>query len=51
MCRFTDECVEDLSKVLCNHRASLTKNFIEAKTTRSKPRNLQWRINISLGEG
>ncbi|XP_018790296.1 PREDICTED: COMM domain-containing protein 5 isoform X1 [Bactrocera latifrons] len=49
--RFTDECVEDLSKVLYNHRASLTKNFIEAKTTRSKPKNLQWRINISLGEG
>ncbi|XP_011192827.1 COMM domain-containing protein 5 [Zeugodacus cucurbitae] len=49
--RFTDECVEDLSKVLYNHRASLTKNFIEAKKTRSNPKNLQWRINISLGEG
>ncbi|XP_013102483.1 COMM domain-containing protein 5 [Stomoxys calcitrans] len=49
--RFSDECVEDLAKVLHNHRSSLTKNFIEAKMLRSCAKNLQWRINISLTQG
>ncbi|XP_061390452.1 uncharacterized protein LOC133325743 [Musca vetustissima] len=46
--RFSDECVEDLAKVLHNHRSSLTKNYVEAKQLRSCAKNLQWRINISL---
>lgn len=46
--RLNDECIEDLTKVLHNHRFSLTKNFVEAKMVRSSAKNLQWRINISL---
>uniref|UniRef100_A0A0K8TQI0 COMM domain-containing protein 5 n=1 Tax=Tabanus bromius TaxID=304241 RepID=A0A0K8TQI0_TABBR len=46
--KFTDECIDDISKVLHNHRDSLTKNFYEVKSVRSPPRRLQWRINISL---
>ncbi|XP_037948888.1 uncharacterized protein LOC119680242 [Teleopsis dalmanni] len=49
--KFTEECVDDLSKVLHNHRTSLTKNFAVAKLSRSTAKNLQWRINISLHEG
>ncbi|KAL9901082.1 COMM domain containing 5 Like Sm protein 4 [Glossina fuscipes fuscipes] len=44
------ECVEDLVKVLHNHRVSLTKNFIEAKSVRNYPKHMQWRINISLSQ-
>ncbi|TMW51615.1 hypothetical protein DOY81_003265 [Sarcophaga bullata] len=46
--RFSDEYIDDLTKVLHNHRFSLTKNFVEAKLVRSCAKNLQWRINISL---
>ncbi|KAI8122938.1 hypothetical protein FF38_11764 [Lucilia cuprina] len=46
--RFSDDCIDDLTKVLHNHRFSLTKNFVEAKMIRSCAKNLQWRINISL---
>ncbi|KAM7362202.1 COMM domain containing 5 Like Sm protein 4 [Cochliomyia hominivorax] len=46
--RFNDECIEDLTKVLHNHRFSLTKNFVEVKMLRSCAKNVQWRINISF---
>ncbi|EDW76042.1 uncharacterized protein Dwil_GK15255 [Drosophila willistoni] len=46
---FTDECVDDICKILINHRAVLTKNFAETKVERVKiSGGLQWRINLSL---
>lgn len=48
--KFTEECIDDISKVLHNHRDSLTKNFYEVKCLRSPPKRMQWRINISLGD-
>ncbi|KAL5284957.1 COMMD5 family protein [Megaselia abdita] len=48
--KFTEDCIDDLSKVLHNHRESLTKNFCEAKCLRSPPKKIQWRLNVSLGE-
>ncbi|KAH8378489.1 hypothetical protein KR093_011661 [Drosophila rubida] len=44
----TDVCVEDLAKVLLNHRATLSKNFSDTKMERAKMLDMQWRINISL---
>ncbi|XP_055375285.1 COMM domain-containing protein 5 [Condylostylus longicornis] len=46
--KFTEECIDDISKVLHNHRESLTKNFVEVKCLRSSPKRFQWKINISL---
>uniref|UniRef100_A0A1A9WY50 COMM domain-containing protein 5 n=1 Tax=Glossina brevipalpis TaxID=37001 RepID=A0A1A9WY50_9MUSC len=48
--KLNDECIEDLVKVLHNHRVSLTKNFIESRTVRNCTKHMQWRINISLSQ-
>jgi len=45
---FTEEYVDDICKVLLNHRDILSKNFAETKMDRVKMTKLQWRINISL---
>ncbi|EDX04533.1 uncharacterized protein LOC6731813 [Drosophila simulans] len=44
----TEEYVEDICKVLLNHRDVLSKNFSDTKMDRVKMSKLQWRINISL---
>lgn len=46
--RFPEECIDDISKVLHNHRESLTQNYAEVKSLRSAPRRIQWCINLSL---
>ncbi|XP_017858783.1 PREDICTED: COMM domain-containing protein 5 [Drosophila arizonae] len=46
---FTDACADDLTKVLINHRTTLSRNFAETKMERPKMLDMQWRINISLG--
>jgi len=43
-----DTCVEDLTKVLLNHRTTLSKNLADTKMERAKMLDMQWRINISL---
>jgi len=48
VCSFTEEYVDDICKVLLNHRDILSKNFAETKMDRVKMTKLQWRINISL---
>lgn len=48
--RFTDECIDDITKVLHNHRDSLTQNYCEVKSLRTSPKRLQWCINFSLIE-
>lgn len=48
--RFTDECIDDISKVLHNHRDTLTQNYCEVKSLRTPPKRLQWCINLSLIE-
>ncbi|EDV98975.1 COMM domain-containing protein 5 [Drosophila grimshawi] len=45
---FTDVCADDLTKVLLNHRTTLSRNFAETKMERAKMQDMQWRINISL---
>ncbi|KAH8410593.1 hypothetical protein KR009_005822, partial [Drosophila setifemur] len=45
---FTEEYVDDICKVVLNHREILCKNFAETKMDRVKMSKLQWRINISL---
>ncbi|KAH8341551.1 COMM domain-containing protein 5 [Drosophila kikkawai] len=45
---FTEEYVDDICKVLLNHREILCKNFSETKMDRPKISKMQWRINISL---
>lgn len=46
--RFSPECVEDLTKVLYNHRDTLTTNYYEVKSLRSPPKKIHWCINLSL---
>lgn len=48
--RFTEECIDDISKVLHNHRDSLTQNYCEVKSLRTPPKRIQWCINLSLIE-
>ena len=48
--RFTEECIDDISKVLHNHRDSLTQNYCEVKSLRTPPKKIQWSINLSLIE-
>lgn len=48
--RFTDECIDDIVKVLFNHRATLTQNYCEVKSLRTPPKRIQWCINLSLIE-
>lgn len=48
--RFTDECIDDIVKVLFNHRATLTQNYCEVKSMRTPPKRIQWCINLSLIE-
>lgn len=48
--RFTDECIDDITKVLHNHRDSLTQNYCEVKSLRTPPKRFQWCINLSLVE-
>ncbi|KAH8244521.1 COMM domain-containing protein 5 [Drosophila bipectinata] len=45
---FTEEYVDDICKVLINHRDVLCNNFSATKMDRSKMSQFQWRINISL---
>lgn len=46
--RFPDECIDDVSKVLHNHRDTLSLNYAEVKSLRSAPRRIQWCINLSM---
>lgn len=46
--RFTPECIEDISKVLHNHRDTLTTNYYEVKSFRNPPKKVHWCINLSL---
>lgn len=48
--RFTDDCIDDISKVLHNHRDTLSQNYSEAKNMRAPARRIQWCINLSLIE-
>lgn len=48
--RFTDECIEDISKVLHNHRDTLSQNYSEVNSMRTPPKRIQWCINLSLIE-
>lgn len=48
--RFADECVDDLSRVLHNHRDTLAANWAEVRSQRSAPRRIQWCVNLSLVE-
>lgn len=48
--RFTEECLDDISKVLHNHRDSLTLNYCEVKSLRTPPKRIQWCINLSILE-
>lgn len=48
--RFTEECIDDISKVLHNHRDTLTQNYCEVKSLRTAPKRIQWCINLSLIE-
>ncbi|KAH8287939.1 hypothetical protein KR018_008448 [Drosophila ironensis] len=45
---FSEEYVDDICKVLMNHRDILCKNLSETKISRAKMTQFQWRINISL---
>lgn len=46
--RFPEECIDDVSKVLHNHRDTLSQNYAEVKSLRSAPRRIQWCINLSM---
>lgn len=48
--RFTEDCIEDISKVLHNHRDTLSQNYSEVNSMRSPPKRIQWCINLSLIE-
>lgn len=45
--RFSEECIDDISKVLHNHRDSLTLNYCEVKSLRTPPKRFLWCINLS----
>ncbi|XP_034128545.1 COMM domain-containing protein 5 isoform X1 [Drosophila guanche] len=45
---FSEECVEDICKVILHHREILSKNYSNTKLDRVKMLNVKWRINISL---
>lgn len=48
--RFSEECIDDICKVLHNHRDSLTQNYCEVKSLRTPPKRINWCINLSLIE-
>lgn len=48
--RFSEECIDDICKVLHNHRDSLTQNYCEVKSLRTAPKRINWCINLSLIE-
>uniref|UniRef100_A0A023EI60 Putative like sm protein 4 n=1 Tax=Aedes albopictus TaxID=7160 RepID=A0A023EI60_AEDAL len=46
--KFRDDCIEDIVKVLRQHRDPLSLNYREMRNLRSPPRRMVWRINISF---
>ena len=45
-----EECIDDITEVLHNHRNSLTQNYCEVKSLRTPPKRFHWCINLSLIE-
>ncbi|EAT47258.1 AAEL001614-PA [Aedes aegypti] len=46
--KFRDDCIEDIVKVLRQHRDPLSFNYREMRNLRSPPRRMVWRINVSF---
>uniref|UniRef100_U5EW36 COMM domain-containing protein 5 n=1 Tax=Corethrella appendiculata TaxID=1370023 RepID=U5EW36_9DIPT len=46
--KFNDECIEDIVKVLHNHKEPLSINYCQMRNLRTPPKRIQWRINISF---